>query len=200
MARKTKTACYVESLEGKALLSGLSHLAAASVTGPIRIGVIISIDPIPLPVNPATGSGATSSNGSPPVVVITNPDPIPLPVNPSAGSPATTSPPVSIALRTNHSAYRHGHPVHIKLTVTNTGTSPVSLSPSAIAKGLTVSHNAKVVWQPKHTGHNFSAQGLQPGQSIMLTAVWNGRPGHPGLYTIQESLDGATGSVTIRIT
>jgi hypothetical protein len=124
---------------------------------------------------------------------------MPLPVNPGTSSSAATSPPVTIALTTKHATYRHGHPVHIKLTVTNTGTSPVSLSPNAIAKGLTVSHNAKVVWQPKHAGHNLSAQGLQPGQSLVLTAVWNGRGGHLGLYTIQESLDGATGSVTIRL-
>jgi hypothetical protein len=129
----------------------------------------------------------------------TNPDPIPRPVSPGASSTATTSTPVTIALTTNHSAYRHGHPVHIKLTVTNDGTSPVSLSPDSIARGLTVSHGSSVVWRPKHAGHNLSVQALQPGQSVVLTAVWNGRANHSGMYTVQESVAGATGSATIQI-
>jgi hypothetical protein len=102
-------------------------------------------------------------------------------------------------LTTNHAAYRHGHPVHIKLTVTNDSTNAVSLSPNAIASGLTISRGSKLVWHPKHLGHNLSAQSLQPGQSIVVNAVWNGRANHPGLYMIQESVAGATGSTTIRI-
>jgi hypothetical protein len=235
MARKTKITFTVEPLEGKALPSGLSNMAAAAVSGWSPPQLQTNPDPQPQPVSPAASMDAISSNGwSPPQLqtnpdpspgpvspaatsrdgtsngwsppqLTTNPDPLPVPVNPGATSTAGTSStatspaPVQIAVTTNHSAYRHGHPVHIKLTVTNDSTSPVSLSPKTIAKGLTVSHGSKVVWQPKHAGHNLSVQVLQPGQSVVLTEVWNGRAGRPGLYTIQESVAGATGSATIRI-
>jgi hypothetical protein len=231
-----KTHLTVESLESKALLSGLSDLAASSFGGPLQLRT--NGDPIPMPVNPGAGSAEVTSGDWTPPQLRTNPDPIPLPpVNPGAGSGASSSSsswsppqlqtngdpipgplnpgtasatpapnPVQIVLTTNRPAYRHGHPVHIKITVTNAGTSSVSLSPDAIAKGLTVSHGSRLVWRSGHRGHNLSVEALQPGQSIVLKTVWNARAHHPGsggpapgLYTIQASVAGATASATIRI-
>ncbi len=226
----------VESLEGKALLSGLSNGVAPGtiITSPPQLITHPDPQPQPPPVTPAATTRDAGNTITTPPQLITHPDPQPQPppvtptassdpgtttitsppqpvthpdpqpqpppVSPAASSGATSSTPVQITLTTNHSTYRPGHPVHIKLTVTNTGTSPVSLSPNGVAKGLTVSNGSKVVWHPKHAaGHNLSVQALQPGKSIVLTEVWKGGARHAGTYTIQDSVAGATGSATIRI-
>src|SRR5215471_8674479 len=89
MAHKTSLA--VESLEGRALLSGLSNMAAASTIGWGPPQLTTNPDPLPAPLNPAATSDAPSNSGWSPPQLITNPDPIPLPVNPGASSGGVSS-------------------------------------------------------------------------------------------------------------
>jgi hypothetical protein len=92
------------------------------------------------------------------------------------------------------------------MVLTDIGDHAVSLTPDLLAQGLTVSQGSRMVWQPKPRGHNLSVQALQPGQSIVLTTVWNGRPNQPGVaklmpgtYIIQMATAGQIESATIRI-
>jgi hypothetical protein len=92
------------------------------------------------------------------------------------------------------------------MVLTDIGDHAVSLTPDLLAQELTVSQSSRVVWQPKSRGHNLSIQALQPGQSVVLTTVWNGRPNQPGVtklmpgtYTIQTTTAGHIESATIRI-
>ena len=303
MARKTKTTLTVESLEGKALLSGLvssltTDHSVYQAGQPIQITFTetnLTRQPIQLAVGPSTDGFAVSQHGkviwmsnagpipmfivletlqpgqsfrlsatwngmpntggastsgvdtgtfvvfnqldptgaratfqivpstpqpTPPPVQPTPapnpipptpaPNPIPAPPMPEPTPPAPTpspiAPPVSITLTTDHPTYRRGHPIRIRVILTNVGESAVSLTPDPLAQGLTVSQGSRVLWRPKPRAHNLSVQALQPGQSAALTTVWNGRPNQPGLtrlapgpYTIQMTTAGHIESATIRI-
>jgi hypothetical protein len=133
------------------------------------------------------------------------PTPAPNPI-PPAPTPSPVSSPVSITLTTDHPTYRRGHPIRIRVILTDLGDNPMSLTPNLLAQGLTVSEGSRVVWRPKPRAHNLSVQALQPGQSVALSTVWNGRPNQPGLtkltpgtYTIQATTADQIDSATIRI-
>ena len=109
-------------------------------------------------------------------------------------------------MTTDHPTDRRGHPVRIRVVLTDVGDGAVGLRPDLLTRGLTISQGARVVWRPKPRGHNLGVQALQPGQSVALTTVWNGRPNQPGLtklspgtYTIQVTAAGHIEYATIRI-
>jgi hypothetical protein len=165
---------------------------------------IVASSPQPTPVSnpPAPVSNPTPPTPAPePVPPVPMPDPTP-PVT----TPSPTAIPVSITLTTSHPTDRRGHPVRIRVVLTDVGDGAVGLTPDLLTRGLTISQGARVVWRPKPRGHNLSVQALQPGQSVALTTVWNGRPNQPGLtklspgtYTIQVTAAGQIESATIRI-
>ncbi len=154
----------------------------------------------PAPVSSPTPP-SPSPNPSPPT-----PAPSPTPTSP-APQPNPVAPAVTLALTTDHPTYRRGQPIRMKLVLTDVGDQAVSLLASAgVASEFTVSRDAKVVWHSKPGGPALQALTLQPGQSLTRTAVWNARPRHggltrltPGIYTIQASEGGYTGTATVRI-
>jgi hypothetical protein len=124
----------------------------------------------------------------------------PTPDDPGVAPPAASSLELSVA--TNHRAYRVGHPVRITMILHNAGHTPVDLAPGSIADGFTVLEGTTPIW---HRARPASRR-IEPGRSIRLTAVWDGKPGQtvaaiaPGIYTIEAVADGESASTTIRIT
>jgi hypothetical protein len=145
---------------------------------------------------PSPGSPSPTSPSSP-----SSPDPS----SPSPGSPSIPAP-VTATLTTDHTVYHRGHVVHFTLTLTDVGDSAVNLTPNPATDGFIVSRGTTVVWRRTPRSPAFTAHTLQPGQSVQVSALWNGRPNQPGspnlrpgTYTVQVEEDGFAGSATITI-
>ncbi len=110
-----------------------------------------------------------------------------------------------MSLSTDQGSYKPGQSVRMTMTLENVSDGAVTLVPNTSADGFTLSNGSTLIWHSRG-GHAFKARTLQPGQSITLTSVWNGRPNHadarkldPGTYTIQAVEGGYAGSTTISI-
>jgi hypothetical protein len=121
----------------------------------------------------------------------------------SVGDPVVNPSPITVAVTTDHPVYRRGQPVHIRLAVTDNGHGATSLASDPTADGFRVYRGSTLVWRSRP---GLRARTLQPGKSIHLTAVWNGRPNQPGVnrlgpgtYTIQAEEGGFSGSTTITV-
>jgi hypothetical protein len=83
---------------------------------------------------------------------------------------------LAYSLTTNQSTYQSGQPVQMSFTETNTSATPVKIVIGPANSGFDVAQNGKTVWasnagiQPQY----LRLETLQPGQSVTLTASWNG--------------------------
>ncbi len=157
-------------------------------------------DPTPPPVqDPASPTSAPPSASS----VTTN---VPT-------SSASTIPLIGTSLSTNHRAYRPGERVRIALTVQEAGTDQTAASndtaamtPDRKLDRIMVLKGSRVVWQSRRSVFARRVRTLHPGETIKLSAVWNGRPNQPGTtkltpgtYTIAADVDGHDATTTITI-
>jgi len=89
----------------------------------------------------------------------------------------------------------------------NFGSTAVSLAPNPSTDGITVSQGSTVVWySPRIVASRGAALSIQPGRGLKLTSTWNGRPNEgglrhlpPGVYTVQATAGGYTGTTQIDI-
>jgi hypothetical protein len=146
---------------------------------------------------PSTGQTPPTSSPAPGAPSGTDPAPVPSP------TPSTPAPsPIAVTVGMDHPTYRKGHPVRMTATLHNVSDSAVALAPNSNGDGFTVLEGSTVVWHSART----SSRTLEPGHSVKLTAVWNGKahlPGAtlaPGTYTIEAVEGSDSGSSTIRIT
>jgi hypothetical protein len=116
---------------------------------------------------------------------------------------------VETTLSTNHQAYRLGQRVRITLTIQEAGTDQTAagknitaVTPDTKLDRITVMKGSRVVWQSRRGAFTRRTRTIQPGQTIKLSAVWNGRPNQPGMkkltpgtYTIEANA--ATTTITI---
>jgi len=114
--------------------------------------------------------------------------------------------PIALELTTNRGHYREGQVVVITLTVKNTSTSAISLTPTD-GDAFSAISGSTLVWSSSLSGRRALARPPEPGKSITLRALWNGRPNQPGLqklapgvYTLEASLAGDSTTAEIRIT
>jgi hypothetical protein len=114
---------------------------------------------------------------------------------------------LAYGLTTSQSTYQSGQPVHMTFTETNTSAKPVNIVIGPANSGFDVAQNGRTVWvsnagfQP----HYLRLETLQPGQSVTLTATWNGASnvGTPtrltGTFTVtnQQAPTGASATFSI---
>jgi Intracellular proteinase inhibitor len=79
-------------------------------------------------------------------------------------------------ITTDASVYQVGQPVNLTFTETNTSSKPIKVEEGPSIDGFVVTQGGSIVWQ---SDAGVSAQyiildTLQPGQSLTLTATWNG--------------------------
>ncbi len=85
---------------------------------------------------------------------------------------------LSYSLTTDQATYQVGQPIQFTFTETNTSTQPVGVGIGPVNSGFDVVHDGETVWA-SNTGPLplfILFRLLQPGQSITLTATWNGIP------------------------
>jgi hypothetical protein len=111
-----------------------------------------------------------------------------------------------VKLSTNHLVYRRGQPVVMTLTETNTSQQDITVTSGPSTDGFFVTHGGRKVW-----ASNAGAQPmfillrtLAPGQSITLSATWNGlsnigAPSAPTGHLVVGSQVEGTQPVTIEI-
>lgn len=113
---------------------------------------------------------------------------------------------LATSLTTNASTYQAGQPVVMTFQETNTSSTPTVLNNGPSIDGFSVMQDGHVVWR-SNGGINplfIQVVPLDPGQSLTLTATWNGIPqggSSPvsGTFQIVNQLapHGATASITI---
>lgn len=103
---------------------------------------------------------------------------------------------LSGTIATNQAAYQPGEPVEMTFTETNTTGGVISVSDGPSIDGFDVSQNGNMIWR-SNAGINpmfIRMVPLQPGQSLTLTATWDGIPTGgtspvTGTFTVQNQLD-----------
>ena len=91
--------------------------------------------------------------------------------------PAAAIPGLVVRLTTDHRVYRAGQPVVMTLTETNTSQTAINIVEGPSTSGFFAVRARRKVWasnggiQPMFV----VSQTLQPGQSITMSATWNGR-------------------------
>ncbi len=151
-----------------------------------------SSSPAPVGQDPPTGTiGRPTSSPT-----HRDPNSTPTPAVPPLGSS-----PIDLTVTTNHSTFRNGHPVRLTAILHNTGRRPADLTPDSYVDGFNVLDGSTEVWHAART----APRRLKPGQSIKITAVWNGRLATaaaataPGTYTIEAIESHESASTTIRL-
>jgi hypothetical protein len=94
----------------------------------------------------------------------------------SGFAPAAVTPPVSLTLSADRSTIAPGQPVHLTLTVTDTGTQDVSFAVGPSGSGFYAVSKSKFVWR-SNWGYQpmfVLLETLHPGQSYTLHSTWNG--------------------------
>jgi hypothetical protein len=117
-------------------------------------------------------------------------------------------------LTTDHSAYQLGQPVAMTFQETNVSGHPITVEYGAKDSGFVVRRDRRdgpVVWE-EYPGPEYPQwmrmETLQPGQSLTLTATWDGIPTGgsapvAGRFVISDQLDqldphGATATILVR--
>ncbi len=133
----------------------------------------------------------------------------------SVAPAAVTASPITLTLTTDQSSYSVGQPVHMTLTETNTSSQTVQITDGPSIDGFSVSQNGTTIWRSNAGMQPMFLREvtLNPGQSLTLTATWDGHPNNTptgtessatptGTFQVssQVSQDGATAApVTITI-
>jgi hypothetical protein len=81
---------------------------------------------------------------------------------------------IAYSLTTDHLAYQVGQPIQITFTETNAGDEPVSVE--VHPTDFTIVDSSGFIWQsnPSAAGQPTNPVALQPGQSVIQTATWDG--------------------------
>lgn len=113
---------------------------------------------------------------------------------------------LATSLTTDRSSYQVGQPVVMTFQETNTSSTPTTVTDGPSVDGFDVMQAGHVVWR-SNGGINplfIRLVPLGPGQSMTLTATWNGVPQGgsslvPGTFEIINQLDphGASATITI---
>ena len=85
---------------------------------------------------------------------------------------------VSARMTTDRSVYSVGQPVQLTFTETNDTNKPIVVDEGPSIDGFVIEQNNTVVWR-SNAGINpmfIAVRQIQPGQSLTLTATWNGVP------------------------
>jgi hypothetical protein len=85
---------------------------------------------------------------------------------------------LSVGLTTDESVYSVGQSVQLTFTETNHTNKPVLADEGPSIDGFVIEQNGTTVWR-SNSGVNpmfIAVHTLQPGQSLTLTATWNGVP------------------------
>jgi hypothetical protein len=122
------------------------------------------------------------------------------------GTPAAPVVGVSVHLATDRAVYRAHQPVRIVLTETNTSTHDVEVPVGPSIPGFSVTRGGTTVWRASAgiQAQYIAMEVLHPGQSVKLSATWNGRSnvGRPrmpaGLFVAHTQIPGV-GSVVFRV-
>lgn len=179
-------------------------------------------------VTSSTSPTTNPGNGTPspqPVGVVTNPDPIPVgpvtPPSPSTGTPPNTTPisqdpgttpsttvsdpsPIAVSVSTSQPTYHMGHRVRMTMTLQNVSNSSVAV-PKGSAREFTLFKGSTPVWHRAEVVSKGGSQTLKPGETVKLTAAWNGKvhlagvPLVAGTYTLEASQGGYSGATTIQV-
>jgi len=126
---------------------------------------------------------------------------------PSAPAPPVQNPqPVTETVTTSLQTHHNGHTVVMTLTLQNTSSQSVVISPNPSSDGFTVFSGSTKVWHSARSTRAIKARTLLAGESITLRAVWNGKPNQRGtkkpaggLYTVEASEGGYSAGATIQI-
>jgi hypothetical protein len=111
------------------------------------------------------------------------------------------------SLTTDRSVYEAGQPIQMTFTETNNGNQAVNVVEGPSVDGFNVEQNGVVVWQSNFGINPFVLvdRQLEPGQSLTLTAAWNGvgdaagSPALTGTFTVVNQLDPHGASATFQI-
>ncbi len=121
-------------------------------------------------------------------------------------APTQSVSPIAVELTPNRQQYREGQAVVLMLTVKNTTSSVVTLTPVA-GDGISVLSGSTVVWHSSAGTSRIERRSLAPGKTISLRVAWNGKPNQnelkqlkPGVYAIEASFGGYVATTTIQIT
>jgi hypothetical protein len=85
--------------------------------------------------------------------------------------------PLVPSISTDHSVYQVGQPIEFTSTLTNTSTQPITIGTAqGPGPGIDVTENGTIIWSSASTGGGSSpsTETIQPGQSITLSATWDG--------------------------
>jgi hypothetical protein len=113
--------------------------------------------------------------------------------------------PVDVSLTTSNPTVRKGHPVRVTMTMTDVSNAPVTL-PGGGAAEFTLIKGSTPIWHRVVSSSSVHPRTLEPGQSIELSAIWNGKapsagvPLTAGSYTLTASDGGYSGSTTLHLT
>jgi Intracellular proteinase inhibitor len=127
-------------------------------------------------------------------------------LEPLEGRALLSVPGLSYSLTTDQSVYQPGQPVEMTFQATNVSDRPIAVDDGPSIDGFTVTHDGTAVWR-SNAGVNpmfILLDTLQPGQSLTLTATWDGIPTGdsapvPGTYVITNQLSPDAASATLTI-
>jgi hypothetical protein len=114
---------------------------------------------------------------------------------------------VTTTLKTGEFKFRPGQPVALTMTLKNTGDTSVTIPEGPGSGFFSVSRRGRPpLWSSSESGGPADSAVLEPGHTVTLTTIWNGRSnqGHartlrPGIYTLFAEDGGFEASTTIRI-
>ena len=109
-------------------------------------------------------------------------------------------------LTTNQSTYQPGQPIEMTFQETNESGRTISVEEGPSIDGFTVTQDGTAVWH-SNAGMNpmfILVKTLQPGQSLTLTATWDGIPTGgtspvAGQFVITNQLNPTAASATVTI-
>ena len=85
---------------------------------------------------------------------------------------------LSVTLTTDALSYQLGEPVRLTFIETNNSNQPITVDEGPSTNGFEVDQGQATIWR-SNAGINplfIEADTIQPGQSLTLTATWNGLP------------------------